>query len=61
MKNSLLFIGFMLVLLLISAEEQLPEPVMTNKDNLSLKYELCFAPERDWTNQDLNHFCKGNK
>ena len=61
MKNPLLFVGFLLVILLISTAEQLPEPIVTDKDNLTLKYELCFASDRDWANQDLNHFCKVNR
>ena len=31
------------------------------KDNIFLKDNLCFAQDRDFTNHDLNHFCKGTK
>ena len=30
-------------------------------DTIFLKDNLCFAQDRDFTNQDLNHFCKGAK
>ena len=61
MKDTVLFVVFLLLLLLISTKEQLPEPIVTDKDNLPLKYQLCFASDRDWANQDLNHFCKVNR
>ena len=61
MKDTVLFVVFLLLLLLISTKEQLPEPIVTDKDNLRLKYQLCFASDRDWANQDLNHFCKVNR
>ncbi len=61
MKDCMLFVGCLIVLLLISTEEFAPEPIVTDKDNLTLKYELCFAPDRDWENRDLNHFCRVKK
>ena len=61
MKDYLLFVGCLTILLVISTEEFSPQPIVTDKDNLTLKYELCFAPDRDWENHYLNHFCKVNR
>ena len=30
-------------------------------NNIYLKEHLCFAQDRDYSNTDLNHFCKGTK
>ena len=57
---------FMLVSLPSDILNNWPYPIKQQstgygKDNIFLKDNLCFAQDRDFTNQDLNHFCKGTK
>ena len=69
----LLIFALLVVLLASELVNEKPKPkkqklfsvrasVQINKhgpDNIFLKENLCFAQDRDFTNQDLNHFCKG--
>ena len=55
---------FMLVSLPSDILNNWPYPIKQQsadyrKDNLYLKDKLCFARDRDYSNADLNHFCKG--
>ena len=47
-------------LLLISVIPDKPKKLIKEDiPNSRLKMKLCFADNRDWENQDLNHFCRG--
>ena len=35
------------------------QPSDYGKNNILLKEKFCFSQQRDYSNTDLNHFCKG--